>query len=82
MMAEIYARGPIACTIAVTEAFENYMGGVFNDTTGAKVRASHQISKTTGMNLGGFIVNLHYIKLNKAKLTDFLLYHILGGLVN
>lgn len=37
MMSEIYARGPIACTIAVTEAFENYVSGVFNDTTGAKV---------------------------------------------
>ena len=37
MMMEINTRGPIACTIAVTEAFENYVGGIFNDTTGAKV---------------------------------------------
>lgn len=37
MMAEIFARGPIACTIAVTEEFEKYSGGIFNDTTGAKV---------------------------------------------
>ena len=37
MMAEISAHGPIACTIAVTVALENYMGGIFNDTTGAKV---------------------------------------------
>lgn len=37
MMAEINARGPIACTVAVTPAFENYVGGIFNDTTGAKV---------------------------------------------
>ena len=37
MLAEIYARGPIACTIAVTKEFEDYTGGVFNDTTGAKV---------------------------------------------
>uniref|UniRef100_A0A1X7SGW5 Uncharacterized protein n=1 Tax=Amphimedon queenslandica TaxID=400682 RepID=A0A1X7SGW5_AMPQE len=38
MLSEIYARGPIACTIAVTSAFEQYTGGVFNDTTGAKVQ--------------------------------------------
>ena len=37
MMAEIYARGPIACTIAVTKAFVAYTGGIFNDTTGDKV---------------------------------------------
>ncbi len=37
MIAEMYARGPIACTIAVTKEFEMYTGGVFNDTTGAKV---------------------------------------------
>uniref|UniRef100_A0A1X7SFD0 Peptidase C1A papain C-terminal domain-containing protein n=1 Tax=Amphimedon queenslandica TaxID=400682 RepID=A0A1X7SFD0_AMPQE len=36
MLSEIYARGPIACTIAVTSAFEQYTGGVFNDITGAK----------------------------------------------
>ena len=43
MRAEINARGPIACTVAVTEAFENYMGGIFNDTTGAK-SLDHEIS--------------------------------------
>ena len=37
MMAELAARGPIACTVAVTEEFEQYSSGVFNDTTGAKV---------------------------------------------
>ena len=37
MMAEIYARGPIACTVAVTADFENYKGGIFSDSTGAKV---------------------------------------------
>lgn len=40
MIAEMYARGPIACTIAVTKEFEAYKGGVFNDTTGAKVRVT------------------------------------------
>ncbi|EGD81387.1 cathepsin Z [Salpingoeca rosetta] len=35
MRAEIFARGPIACTVAVTPAFEAYSGGIFNDTTGA-----------------------------------------------
>jgi cathepsin X len=29
MKAEIYARGPIACLIDATEAFEEYTGGVF-----------------------------------------------------
>ena len=38
MLSEIFARGPIACTIAVTPAFEQYTGGVFQDTTGAKVQ--------------------------------------------
>ena len=37
MMAEIYARGPIACTIAVTEEFESYTGGIFDDKTHAMV---------------------------------------------
>jgi len=36
MMAEITARGPITATIAVTEALENYTGGVFHDASGAK----------------------------------------------
>ncbi|XP_011406795.1 PREDICTED: uncharacterized protein LOC100632176 [Amphimedon queenslandica] len=43
MLSEIFARGPIACTIAVTSAFEQYTGGVFNDTTGAK-SLDHEIS--------------------------------------
>jgi len=36
IMKEIHARGPIACTIAVTEGVENYHGGIFVDKTGAK----------------------------------------------
>jgi len=36
MMAEIFARGPIACVIAVTAQLESYTGGIFNDTTGAR----------------------------------------------
>lgn len=43
MMAEMFARGPIACTIAVTEQFENYSGGIFHDTTGA-MGLDHEIS--------------------------------------
>jgi cathepsin X len=43
MMAEIYARGPIACTIAVTEELENYKSGIFYDHTGAK-GLDHEIS--------------------------------------
>ena len=39
MMAELAIRGPITCTVAVTEQFEQYSSGVFNDTTGAKVMA-------------------------------------------
>jgi cathepsin X len=34
MMQEIYQRGPIACGIAVTQALEDYTGGIFCDTTG------------------------------------------------
>ncbi len=34
MQAEISTRGPISGTICVTEAFANYTGGVFSDSTG------------------------------------------------
>ena len=43
MMAEIYARGPIACTIAVPDDLMQYKGGVYRDTTGAKT-LDHSIS--------------------------------------
>lgn len=45
MMAEIYARGPIAATIAVTPALENYTSGVFIDMTGDK-SLDHSVSIT------------------------------------
>jgi cathepsin X len=35
MMAELFSRGPIACTIAVTQDLEAYTSGVFVDKTGA-----------------------------------------------
>ena len=43
MMKEIYARGPIACTIAVPKDLMEYKGGVYRDTTGAHSLA-HSIS--------------------------------------
>uniref|UniRef100_K3WI24 cathepsin X n=1 Tax=Globisporangium ultimum (strain ATCC 200006 / CBS 805.95 / DAOM BR144) TaxID=431595 RepID=K3WI24_GLOUD len=43
MMAEIYARGPIACSVAVTDAFELYTGGIFDDKTNATA-TDHAIS--------------------------------------
>lgn len=45
MMAEIYARGPIVCGVAVTPAFEAYnkSSGIFRDTTGDK-NIGHAIS--------------------------------------
>ena len=36
-------RGPISCTIAVTEELLNYTGGIFVDTTGRK-DLDHDIS--------------------------------------
>jgi len=36
LMAEIFARGPIASTIAVTDELEAYTGGIFVDKTGKK----------------------------------------------
>ena len=42
MMQELQ-RGPIACTVAVTDGFENYEGGVFRDTTG-DTSMDHSIS--------------------------------------
>ncbi|KAF2074007.1 hypothetical protein CYY_004683 [Polysphondylium violaceum] len=44
MMAEIYARGPIACGMEVTSAFEAYTGGIFSDSTGATGQINHEIS--------------------------------------
>eukprot|EP01133_Synstelium_polycarpum_P012966 gene12966-15237_t len=43
MMAEIYARGPIACGISVTSQFLAYTSGVFTDPTGAG-EIDHEIS--------------------------------------
>lgn len=43
MMAEIYARGPITCGVAVTAGFEDYTGGIFQDPTGA-TDIGHSIS--------------------------------------
>jgi len=42
MMNEIYQRGPISCTVAVTDEFEKYTGGVFEDKTG-KTSLDHGI---------------------------------------
>lgn len=43
MMAEIFARGPIACGLCVTPEFEAYTGGIFRDTSGCKDQ-DHEIS--------------------------------------
>lgn len=43
MMAEIYARGPIACSVAVTDGFLKYSGGIFDDKTNA-TETDHAIS--------------------------------------
>ena len=31
MKAELYARGPLSCGISVTDKFENYKGGIFEE---------------------------------------------------
>lgn len=43
MMQEIYQRGPISCGVAVTDALEDYTGGIFVDTTNA-TDVDHDIS--------------------------------------
>jgi len=43
MMAEVYARGPIACGIAANAAFNAYKSGVFEDKTGFKT-INHAVS--------------------------------------
>mmetsp|Transcript_7903 Transcript_7903/g.11071 ORF Transcript_7903/g.11071 Transcript_7903/m.11071 type:complete len:624 (-) Transcript_7903:153-2024(-) len=43
MVAEIGARGPIACSICVTPEFEQYTGGVFLDKSGC-TQMDHSIS--------------------------------------
>jgi cathepsin X len=52
MMAEIYARGPIACVIAVTDALGNYTSGIFVDNTGDK-DPDHVVSVVGWGNQGG-----------------------------
>lgn len=43
MVAEIGNRGPIACAVCVTPAFEKYTGGIFEDTTNCTT-LDHEIS--------------------------------------
>ena len=43
MLAEIFKRGPIGCGVCVTEEFEKYSGGIFEDTTGCTA-IDHEIS--------------------------------------
>merc|ERR1719231_1806828 len=43
MVAEIGARGPIACAVCVTPEFEKYTGGIFKDTTNCTT-LDHSIS--------------------------------------
>jgi len=43
MIQEIYQRGPIACSIAVPDALEDYTGGIYCDKTGDK-QVVHAIS--------------------------------------
>ena len=42
-MKEIYARGPITCSIADPQSFKDYTGGIYKDETGASM-ISHAIS--------------------------------------
>ena len=66
MIAELVARGPIACTVAVTEEFEQYSSGVFNDTTGAKVCSTyiHTISVM-------YVLVMHIFLLDNLDLFKF-----------
>lgn len=43
MMNEVYTNGPIACSIAVTQAFDDYVGGIFYDDSG-DLHTVHEIS--------------------------------------
>lgn len=42
-MNEIYQRGPITCSVAVTQELLNYTGGIFIDKTG-RMAEDHDIS--------------------------------------
>lgn len=45
MQAEIFARGPIVCFVAVTPQFENYTSGIFVDGSG-DIAHNHMVSIT------------------------------------
>lgn len=37
IMKELVARGPVSCGIAVTDAFENYQGGIYSEKSNASI---------------------------------------------
>lgn len=43
IMNELVARGPLACSMATTDAFHEYKGGIFYDDTG-DLDVSHEVS--------------------------------------
>merc|ERR1719201_332081 len=51
IMAEIRARGPVACGVAVTDEFmHQYKGGIFEDTSGEKKNPSRGVIAWMGHN--------------------------------
>ncbi len=45
MLNEIYQRGPISCSVSVTEQLRNYTSGIFVDKTG-RTSDDHEVSVT------------------------------------
>lgn len=43
IMNELHANGPLACSMATTDAFHEYKGGIFYDDTG-DLEVSHEVS--------------------------------------
>lgn len=43
MMNELYQRGPFACSIAVPQSLDDYVGGIYYDTTG-ELNTVHEVA--------------------------------------
>jgi hypothetical protein len=75
MMAEIYARGPIACTIAVTQAFE--VRGVFGFSDAALAPAHRwRCLLVAGVHIGSFRGQGKFVVISSLPAAELNLHFV------